>query len=489
MRTLGGVTTVARTKAAPATNPRMAIWAGRSVPTRLRTLTAAAVVLALALLGFLAAAVRDARAGLDLIGHHSGPVVVSTSNLYFALSDMDAQVANVLLVGDRADLGVARNGAINMFHQRRSEVDGYLQQTAAYAGRDPAAGRDLRQVLDALSRYHGLAAQAILVQSQHPAEPGRPAAQAVELYRQATDLMHRDLLRAALRLTDDEAAQVEHEYAHAKSSVESWITLVVLFGILLLGVLAALQISLARHHHRVVNPAIAVATLATLVLVFTGFAAVDGANTQLGIAKHDAFDYALALHRARAVSYDANADESRYLLDPARADRYEAEFHAKSQRIVQTPAGSVAGYDAALAALVARYNADHVTVAFDGYLGQALRHVTFAGEREVGERILARYQAYQAADRRMRELVRVGDLVGAIRFCMSSGPGDSNGLFFGYDQALSELIALNERAFKDAVTAGENILAGWAWIPPITMILVAALVVIGAAPRLAEYRG
>ena len=39
----------------------------------------------------------------------------------------------------------------------------------------------------------------------------------------------------------------------------------------------------------------------------------------LRVAKKDAFDSVLALTQARAVSYDANADESRYLIDPDRA--------------------------------------------------------------------------------------------------------------------------------------------------------------------------
>jgi hypothetical protein len=40
------------------------------------------------------------------------------------------------------------------------------------------------------------------------------------------------------------------------------------------------------------------------------------------VAENDAFDSVLALSQMRAVSYDANADESRYLVDPARAGQY-----------------------------------------------------------------------------------------------------------------------------------------------------------------------
>jgi hypothetical protein len=456
-----------------------------SPPNWVRALVVASAVLAFALSAVLAAAVRDARAGLDLIGHHSGPVVVSTSNLYFALSDMDAQVANILLIGARTDLRVTRAGAQSVYDMRRTEVNGYLQQTAAYAGRDPAAGRDLRAVLDALGRYQALAAQAILVQSQSTAEPGRPPPQALALYREATDVMHDDLLPAALRLTNDEVAQVNHEYADARAGAGTTLAWVVVLGLALLAVLAALQVRLALDHHRLVNPAIAVATLATLGLLVTGAPAVAGAEEHLRVAKKDAFDYAIALHQARAVSYDANADESRYLLDPERAARYEAAFQAKSEQLVRTGVSSVVHYDAALDTAVDRYNVDHRTVAFDGFLGRALRHAVTARERAADEYALQRYQAYQAADRRIRALSAGGDLVAAIRFCL----GESNEHFALYDAALVDLIAINEQAFADEVKAGEEALVGWAWPPPVVAFAVVVLVLVGAAPRLAEYRG
>ena len=115
----------------------------RVVATRIRALVAIAAVFAFALFAALAITVRSARGGLDLIGHHSGPVVESTADLYFALSDMDAQVVNALLVGDRTDLGVTRREALDRYDRRRDQVIGYLQQVAAYTGQDPAGGDEL----------------------------------------------------------------------------------------------------------------------------------------------------------------------------------------------------------------------------------------------------------------------------------------------------------------------------------------------------------
>jgi hypothetical protein len=52
-------------------------------------------------------------------------------------------------------------------------------------------------------------------------------------------------------------------------------------------------------------------------------------------AKQDAFDSINALTRARAISYDANADESRWLLD--RNAALQGGFFAKASQIAAVP--------------------------------------------------------------------------------------------------------------------------------------------------------
>lgn len=463
---------------------RSAQW---TTPTLLRALTVAVAVPALALLGVLAVAVSQARDGLAQIGHRDGPVVVSTASLYFALSDMDAQVANVLLVADRADLGINRPQALEIYERRRTEVAGYVQQTAALTGDDQAAGQRVRDLLNSLGRYESLAGQAILAANVPDARPGRPPLAALDLYRQATDLMHRDLLPTAQVLVDDNAQALENEYAAARASVTGSITWTAVLGIILLAVLAGLQVFLFRRHHRVVNPAVALATLVALAFVATGVSTLGTGRENLRAVKKDAFDSILALTQARAVSYDANADESRYLVDPDRAAQYEQAFADKSLRLARVDAAGVHAYDAALAGALDRYRAEH-TVAFDGFYGKALRNITFVGEREAAGEMLARYQEYQRADRKIRALNTSGNLGEAIRFCVSFAPGDSNYLYDQYDQALGRFIGINQRAFEDSVRAGERNLSGWTWLPPAVLLGVMLLVFVGVRPRLSEYR-
>jgi hypothetical protein len=141
-----------------------------------------------------------------------------------------------------------------------------------------------------------------------------------------------------------------------------------------------------------------------------------------------------------------------------------------------------------LAAAIDRYHADR-TVAFDGLYGRALRNITFTGERAAAEETLTRYLEYQRADRRIRALNTAGDLAGAIRFCVSFAPGDSNFLYDRYDQALGRFIGINQTAFDDAVRAGEQNLSGWRWLPAGVLLAIVGLVLLGMRPRLAEYRG
>src|ERR1700737_4855229 len=69
------------------------------------------------------AAIGDARSGLSVVGHGSGPQAVATAQLYFALSDMNAQVSQVLLIGREHQLGTGRTAALNRYGQDRDQAD------------------------------------------------------------------------------------------------------------------------------------------------------------------------------------------------------------------------------------------------------------------------------------------------------------------------------------------------------------------------------
>ena len=113
----------------------------RTRPDRVRALAVPAGILCV-VLGVLTAGVfGNVAGGLRQIGGRSDPEVLATTDLYYRLNDMDAQVANVLLVGAQHGLGVDRQQAQAIYEQDRRQADRDVQRADAIAGSQPSAQR------------------------------------------------------------------------------------------------------------------------------------------------------------------------------------------------------------------------------------------------------------------------------------------------------------------------------------------------------------
>ena len=459
-----------------------------TTPAGIRLQAAGIVLVAVALSAIVVAGVSGLRGGLRVIGSQNAPAVAAASDLYFALNDMDAQVANVLLVGDETDLGFTRQQALDIYETRRREAVTDIQQAMTAVGSDHTGQQDVRNILDYQGRYQALAAETILLDGQAPHPAGHPPAAALDRYRQATDLLKTSLLPAADALTEHNAQTLQTSYTSRRGTLVTLRVLLVVFGIALLAALIALQVYLSRRFRRSFNPALVVATLVAVAVAGSSVLLFSNEIEHLRTAKKDAFDSVLALSRARAVSYDANADESRYLVDPARAAQYQAGFLGKSQQLATLGGATIASYDTALDAALQAYRQQHTDVRLGGFFGTELRNITFAGERPAAEETLTRYQTYERDDRRIRSLAAGGDLRAAIAFCTSYQPGHSNYAFTQYDQALTAVTAINQAAFDRAIAAGDHELDGWYLKIAIGAAAVALLTLLGVRRRLAEYR-
>ena len=474
-----------RVDAAPPRRRRTPVW---STPAGIRLRAAVVVLVVVALSAIVVIGVSGLRGGLRVIGKQDAPAVAAASDLYFVLNDMDAQVANVLLVGQDTTLGFTRQQALDIYETRRRQAATDIQQAMTAVGSDAAGQRDIRNILDYLGRYQALAVETVLLDGQTPHPAGHPPAAALATYRQATDLLKTELLPAADALTERNAQTLQTSYGSQRGTLMVLRVLLAALGVALLAALIVLQIHLSRRFRRSFNPALLAATLVAAVLAGSTVLLCTDEIAHLRTAKKDAFDSILALTRARAVSYDANADESRYLLDPARAAQYQAAFLAKTQQLATLDGASIATYDTALDAALQAYRRQHTDVRLGGFFGTELRNITFAGERAAAEQTLARYQTYQRDDRRIRSLATGGDLRAAIAFCTSYQPGDSNYDFGRYDQALTAVTAINQAAFDQAVSAGDHELDGRDLELAIGAAAIALLTLLGVRRRLAEYR-
>ena len=447
----------------------------------------AAVALACCLAAVIAVASGALGGQFQSIGNSDAPAVNSTTGLYFSLNDMDAQVANVLLVGGDATLAADRAQDLKTYGSDRATADADLTQALATEAGNTTAQRELRSVLDGVGQYEALAADALLTDQQARSSVGRAPAASLAYYQQATDLMGTSILPSVSSLTGVSAAKLDASYTDGSSTAWTTAVLVIAAGVALIAILVALQLYLSARFRRLVNPALAGATLVAVVLVITAATRLSAEAGHLKVAKQDAFDSIIALTQARAVSYDANADESRYLVDPARAAQYQQSFLTKSQQLADVGSVGIFSYDAALAADIRAYEGDNGDVRFGGYLGAEFRNITFPGERAAAVATLLAYQVYERDDRKLRALAKT-NLAAAVAYDIGTAPGQSDAAFNAYDADLSSVIAINSAAFANAVQAGEGDAGAWNLAFPLAgAALLAVLVLAGVRPRLAEY--
>jgi hypothetical protein len=471
---------------------RPAVGFGRlglqTTPGRIRAL---ATVVVLAMAGFYAVAsiaVGNARDGLRVIGHDAGPQVLATGDLYFALSDMDSQVADILLAGGGSRPGTGPQ-ALSRYGRDRATADRAALQAAELSVGDPADQATVRSVLNGLGQYERLASQAMVLSQQANRPAGPPTAAVIAVYRQATDLMKLELLPQAYNLTLAGGATVREAYEAKRSAASSGRVWVALTGLAVLAALAGLQLYLVARFRRRVNFALALATAGLIVLGVSSVRLLSGEAAQLQLAKADGFDSILTMSRARAISNSMRADEIRFLLDPGRADTYTLDYLDTSQTVLYVPSGNLGQYYTGLSAAMPAHQANPVAVRFLGFYGEEAR----AHPGPALTAVLTRFQQVQADDQRIRQLVAAGHSRQAIAVLTGRTGGSSSYDFDRYDQAIVSLIGLHRETFDQAIRTGDrdlgrSILGSWAGLLPLAALGIAILVIAGVRPRLAEYR-
>ncbi|TYB66120.1 hypothetical protein FXF51_18180 [Nonomuraea sp. PA05] len=438
----------------------------RSVPGRIRVISGITVASLALLFAALAVGSSSAREGLRVIGRDAGPQVVATAGLYLALSDMDAQVANVLVMGDA--YAEQRGGALARYEQQRAQANRTLLQAFELSGDNAAERATVQSVLDGLGRYERLAGRALLLNEQSKHAPGPPPEEVVRTYREATDLMRMVLLPQAYNLTLESGTIVRATY-DAQTVVAPLVRVaVVLAGLVALGCLLWLQLFLARRFRRVFGPALIVATVTTAAALFIGASALAQDEEHLRAAKSAGFDSVLTLAKARAISNSMQGDQSRYLLDKERADTYEHTYLDRSLAVMYIEAGNLPTYHGAVAG--------HST----GYLG--LLGPELVGKQ--GTEVAAAYRSFQAADKAFRDLATGGRTNEAVAERLAG----VRTAFDAYDRELTELAATHQKVFERSIESGEGALDNLWRLLPFAIGAIGALMVAGVWPRLKEYR-
>ncbi|SNY48570.1 hypothetical protein SAMN05421748_10933 [Paractinoplanes atraurantiacus] len=399
------------------------------------TVIVLAAVALLASTSFLMSRVQDQ---VRVIGDDAAPQAATAADLYFALSDMDAQVARMVLSNGKDSLANSQTDALGTYRERSRQADADLQKLMA-------SSVGVLDLMDGLATYRERVWQALTAGSG-----------AAGYYTQATNVLHLDLLPEAERLRTLSEERLDRAYASKQTTQEWAVALAALLGLALVVLLVALQVWLGRRFRRMLNPALIAATLLTVALVGPAIAVLVVQEQRLGAARDDSLRPFLALSSARAVSYDAAADTSRYLISDKLAF-YKQDFDRKAAFL-------------------------------DGDAG--LRSVAAGSDVSPydSNQVLTRWQAYREAHGRILALADQGRDASAIGYLTGIRRGDAVFDFSYYDAAVAEIADNRQDAFDDAMRETSQLLTGWTWIPAVALGLVILLVPFSVRKRFAEYR-
>jgi hypothetical protein len=440
---------------------------GLTTPVGLRLWALALVLGAIAVLAVTDTGMIRVRAQVDTVADQAAPQAATASDLYFALSDLDAQLARLAMIGTADTFAGDRLDALLTYQKRGAEISTDLAAATRAAG-TPAEQDAVRQLLNQLAVYRELAWQALAIEGTATDQvPGRLPEAAQGYYGRATDLMHLQLLPTALRLRTASQDTLNRAYADQRTTAVLSVLLTVILGGLLVGALGWFQWRLARRYRRLVNPALLLATLATVGLIVSACVVFLDETNRLRDAQRDGFGPYLALTQAEAVSFDAAADTSRYLIG-ANPAYFEQDFQAKAACLRSGGACGTSG-DSLPSGL------------------QALAGGPGSSDAQATEAV-SRWATYQRDHDRVVTLVANGQVDQAVRTLTGIARGDAAFDFAYYDAAVSRIADSHRDRYAAEIRDARGELSGWTVIPPVLMVGVMLLVLLGVRPRLAEYR-
>ncbi|MFE1167912.1 hypothetical protein [Nocardiopsis sp. NPDC058789] len=511
-------------KPAPAPGRRTRAWwprvrvSARTTPARVWALTLLCVVTVAGLFGSASVTLNQAREGLAVLGDGAGQQALNTTGLYLNLAAMDASVADMLLMGTDRDLGSGREAAQRRYDLNRERADEVLLEVVSLTGgEDPREGaveehtgddagegaadngqRNVHALLSNLGAYHQEAERALQANDAAGAPPGEVDPEALAAYRDATRLMHTELLPKAFNLGLESSAIVRESHEEGRLTVTSGRAWVGAAGAVTVGSLLALQLYLRVRFRRRFNVALLVATAGAAMLTTGVVLALGGSEGHEVAAKEDGLDPAMALSRAGAIATDMQADQSRYLIDDERADTYQQVYLERAQQVLFRNVRTLPNYYEAVGEIPGAYPAlpgprgsdkddpegDPGTL---GYLGRNAQEALLEGEEDSLGRVLTTFVAVQEADERMRAAAAEGDAAGAIGIRMEVADTE-DGLFRQHEDALDTLAETHRNEYEEGIRKGQALLSPWTWGLPLGTLALFALVVAGVRPRLAEYR-
>ena len=419
---------------------------------RLWSLAVAAALVALALAGSFAAA--GIVSSTDRLRRNTGPVLVATQRVTASLAEADAAATAAFLSGREEDPEQRR-----LYEQALARAVQQAEDVSSLIGDDEAAHRDLQELSVLINRYAGLV---------EAARAGNRAgtARSEDYLLQAIDLLAGDVASRAEALTVASEARLR---ADSKGRLTG-VVVALLVGVASVGLLVLAQVRLARRTRRVLNPALAFATV--LVLASLGWMAASTTRSQdrIDAGRRDGYQSIALTSRIARVAYGARSDETVALIrdDPQRREAATSAAAELSPEVI-TPDVVVAVREG-IAPAGAR-----------GLFFEAADRADTDLERAGVAELLVRWQRY-------------ADVVGELRSAPSLDAGraiavgPASSTFNGVNFSLEAVLGDNEGQFLGALDASARALRGLALLALVLPLAAAAAALVGFQVRINEYR-
>jgi len=406
---------------------------------------------------------------VETVGSEATRGITAAQALKLNLAELDEIVVRNLLEA----VPLEASGFPDAYNDKRAEVHDNLLIAAASTLEGDAYRQPLVNIEYALAHYHALVRDAFAAVEQGD------AARATELYDDASEVMDETLLAEADFVDKANTYVLNDSYDRQKARSASTNRLMVASWIVLLAFLVAIQVLLLRRFRRLLNVALAAATLIAVAGGAYTLVQLGSSSSALTKAREDAFDEVHVLARARATMVSARAAEGHLILSLGNSDSMgdaRSDFEANAQLLYRLEGQEPAGTEAV--GPLAR--AGRVPDEASGYL-PTVATTEREGPRGPAREAVRAFGTFLAADAGLRHLVDGGDIGPAIALYNSG-------------QGFTEMAA----AIDDAQTSGqatfdEHAAAAAAASDPVdevTLVVAGAvlvLVLLGLFQRLREY--
>ena len=409
------------------------------------------------------------RKAIGTVGTDAAPSILTAQQLQDSFADMDASLANELL----SKPGANRQALVE-FEVNRKKIADRLVDAAKNI-----TYTEEKKIIQSLQ--FNSSAYLLKLQEARDAHKRGDAAATRSIYQNAAQLMDREIIPQAEKLGQVNAQELEKSYSRQSFNNGGIAFVIASVGLIQVAILVFIQIFLYLRMRRILNLPLLGATAISIIFLGYTLSSFVGATANLKTAKADAFDSLYALRKMRSLSYKANADESRYLLDRANADGHERSFNDKVTRILTVPATQ------STASIIANLNQARPTPGLTGLFSDELNNITFSGERELAIETFEAWNDYLKIDTQIRQLYRSGKIAEAIALCIGTKQGESNWAFDRYKDIHTNLMDLNKKEFEQNIKRGEERLDNFEPIAAVALGSVALLTLFGLRPRLMEY--